>query len=595
VDLKEAVLARVDLAELAGQYTALTRAGREWRGRCPFHQEKTASFYVNPDKGVYHCHGCKAGGNAIGLVMALENLEFRDALEWLANRYNIVIPREQQEGAARQRGEKERLFAANESAQAFFRRALASPAGEPARAYLERRGVDSRLAADFDLGYAPREWSALTDKLLGEGLKSADLVKLGLIRQRSGEAWAGQSNFIDVFRHRLIFPIRNVTGRIIAFAGRALADEDTPKYLNVAATPLYDKGATLYNLDKAKGQARDQGLVIVEGYMDVIGLARAGVGNAVASCGTALTEQHVRMSARYTDRFYLCLDSDEAGRRAAWGAGLLYLRAGYDPRVIRLGSGKDPDEFMRNSGDRALAAWEAARESSVSVVRYWLEHQIDTHPDADLATQRAWIVQLAGLYQSLPDNLIRQEFTQEVSGAMRLGAAEVSGLLAAGARPAARPGQAQGSSLRQETQRRALLQGSAPIEREAVRRLLTDEQFRFYFGQIGQAEWFESEPYRAIWRALAADQSPDSLIHGEDLELGTHLSELLAAEALKDDNDALLARMNNQYLQRRIDALMAQYSEAERSKDEERMLALMSELLSLKQQFRQIRGLETVR
>lgn len=309
VDLKDAVLARVDLVELARQYISVTQAGRDFKARCPFHEEKTPSFHITPEKGLFHCFGCKAGGNAIDFVMRIENLEFRDALEWLARRYNIDIEQYRphgEHGAAAPAGGKERLYKLNEAAGAFFRAQLRSPAGEIARRYLARRAVSERLSDEFDLGYAPREWQALTDTMLGQGAKAAELISLGLIKPRGGveggpvhAGTAGGGNY-DAFRNRLIFPIRSVTGRIIGFAGRALSDEDTPKYLNITNTPLYDKSKVLYNLDRAKGFLRDDGAVVVEGYMDVIGLASAGVYNTVASCGTAMTADHIRLIARYT-------------------------------------------------------------------------------------------------------------------------------------------------------------------------------------------------------------------------------------------------------------------------------------------------------
>ncbi|MCH7471760.1 DNA primase, partial [bacterium] len=321
-DLKDAVLARVDLAELVGQYVPLKPAGRELKGCCPFHEEKTPSFHVNAEKGLFHCFGCREGGSAIDFVMRIENLEFRDALEWLARKYNVEIPR--YEGGGARRGEKERLYELNEAAQKFFRKSLEEPRGEGARKYLAARGVSGQMTAEFDLGYAPREWEALTTLLIERGARSAELVKLGLAKERRAESAAGPGGgHYDAFRDRLIFPMRSVAGRVIGFAGRALSEEDTPKYLNVTNTPLYDKSKVLYNLDRAKGSIRDEGAVIVEGYMDVIGLAQAGVENVVASCGTALTAGHVTLLKRYTDRFILAFDGDEAGRRATWSAGLL--------------------------------------------------------------------------------------------------------------------------------------------------------------------------------------------------------------------------------------------------------------------------------
>lgn len=597
MDLKEAVLARVDLAQLAGQYTTLTRAGREWKGRCPFHQEKTASFYVNSEKGVYHCYGCGAKGNTISFVMQSENLDFKEALDWLARRYGIETERLTQRGQPA--GRKERLLAINQAAAEFFRQALAAPAGEPARAYLRKRGVGERLSADFDLGYAPKEWEALTKHLLERGYKSGEVAELGLIRARQQQGWEGQGTHIDAFRHRLIFPIRSATGRVIGFGGRALADEDNPKYLNTQNTPLYDKSATLYNLDRAKAHAREAGLVIAEGYMDVIGLAGVGIENVVACCGTALTEQHVRVLMRYGSRFYICLDSDEAGRRAAWSAGALFLRSGFDARVIELAGAKDPDEWAAAQGGNAAAAWQERLVQAQSAVGAWLEHQAVLNPGADIGKRREWVAALAGTYAALPDELIRGDFVREVASALRIGGQEAAGLLASAA--ARVPGAAAAapqrvnpaqhkSALRQQAQQQALLQGAAPIEREAMRRLLDDEQFRFYFAELAAPDWFETPAFRQAAAALAGGLAPQELVHGGG-ELGELLASLLLGEALAEDHEHILSRLQNMYLQRRIDALQREFEAASRAGDSAKETALLREVGELRMQQRQIRTL----
>jgi len=259
-DLKETILNRVNIAELIGQYVTLIQSGREYKACCPFHDEKTPSFYVMPEKNFYHCFGCKAGGNVIDFVMRQENLEFFPAMEWLASRHGIEIPRT--EGQKREVGQKQRLLELNEAAWKFFRRKLADPEGEVARQYIEKRGIDKAVASEFGLGYAPKEWSALTDMLLAKGARASELESLGLIKPRSSG-----NEYYDAFRHRLIFPIHSVTGGVIGFGGRALSDEDNPKYLNTSNTPLYEKSHVLYNLNRARSVAREQGVVVTEGYM----------------------------------------------------------------------------------------------------------------------------------------------------------------------------------------------------------------------------------------------------------------------------------------------------------------------------------------
>lgn len=628
-DLKEAILARVDIAELIGQYVTLKQAGREFKGRCPFHEETAASFHVNQEKGLYHCFGCKAGGSVIDFVMRAENLEFVEALEWLANKYHIEV--ERTPGQSQARGRKERLYQLNEAALKLFRQWLKRPDGDVARAYLENRGIGERLMSDFDLGFAPREWQALTDIMLERGARSSELAELGLIKERRGDSVStagtgeGRGHY-DAFRHRLIFPIRSAVGRVIGFAGRVLSDEDSPKYLNVTNTPLYDKSSVLYNLDRAKGVLREEGAVIVEGYMDVIGLASAGIENTVATCGTALTAGHVKLLARYTDRFYLAFDGDEAGARAAWTAGTLFLKAGLDARVVNLPAGQDPDDLVR---ERGQAAWQGLLSEAVGVVRFWLDRQRLTHPEPDLAIQRRWVQQLSPLFLSVPDELTRQEFTREVASALRLGAAEVAALLsglridsAAGVRlkrsykpqrhrrpdeylvPDLYPREGelveqllteqaldkarQGSIAQQ--QRMAL--GATAVEREVARRLLDDEQFRFVYLALAEeepvAEWFADQQLRELFARLKDGTAVEVLVHSD--HLSALCAELLNREPLLDDQEQLFTRHRNEYFLRCEAEVSAELRSAIADKDERRQTELFAELNRLKSEVRPVAG-----
>lgn len=629
MDLKEAVLSRVDAVELVGQYVALTQAGKSFKGRCPFHEEKTPSFHVSPENQLFHCFGCKAGGNVIDFVMRIENLEFRDALEWLARRYNIDIAQYSGHGGGGGgAGEKERMYKLNEAAAQYFRKLLASGAGEGARDYLAKRGVPQRALADFDLGYSPREWTALADTLLSAGAKGAELVRIGLIKPRSeaSSGFSGQSQYYDTFRHRLIFPIRNVTGRVIAFAGRALSAEDNPKYLNVANTPLYDKSRTLYNLERAKGVLREEGAVVVEGYMDVIGLDSAGVHNAVASCGTALTAEHVKLLTRYAEQFYLAFDGDEAGRRAAWGAGSLFLRQGLSCRVLKLPAGVDPDEFARAEG---LDGWTKLKKQARSVVRFWLECQLEARPDPDPTQLKRWVMQLAPLYRQIPDELTRQEFKQDVASALRLGAEEAGGLLSGAPLPAERaggertgggrgrwrdqlssvsglkPGQATEQVLAHEqrdkpqriteARQQAKLQGARHIEREVLRRLLSDDEFRYTCGVLAEMEgfaaWLTDPLTREVFAKLAAGEQPQQITAEE--KLAAPLAGVLNAEPLLEDNDLLLIRLRNMHLERRINELMARHKDAAAAGDDALELRIIAEVQQLKRQIKPLRSLDS--
>ena len=340
--------ARVPLAEVVGRYVKLTRRGREHVGLCPFHKEKSPSFNVVEEKGFYHCFGCGAHGTAIDFVMAIEGLGFADALLRVAEITGLPAPRRAQPGRP---DTSQRLHAANAAALAWFRAALDGPGGREARAYLERRGLERSTVQRFELGYAPNARTGLRQALLGQGFTVAELLAAGLLaRVEEGEPH-------DRFRHRLMFPIADERGRTVGFGGRALG-EARAKYLNTADTELFHKGELLYNLHRAAQPARERReIVLAEGYMDVIALAEAGIGHAVAPLGTAVTERQLASLWRLAPTPVVCLDGDRAGLAAALRAAeraLAVMRGGQGLRFAILPDGEDPDSYLRHHGAAAL-------------------------------------------------------------------------------------------------------------------------------------------------------------------------------------------------------------------------------------------------
>ncbi len=336
--------ARVPLSPVIGRRVKLTRAGREWKGCCPFHNEKTPSFYVNDDKGFYHCFGCGAHGDVIRFLTEQMGLGFIDAVKQLAAEAGMEVPAETPEARARAEV-NDSLQAIAARAAEWFQAQLRSPAGAEARAYLERRGVASAHVKDFALGFAPDSRTALQAALKDAGPEK--LFEAGLVgRTDSGESY-------DRFRGRLMFPIRDRRGRVLGFGGRALGDGQ-PKYLNSADGPLFDKGRLLYNLDRASPPARKANrLVVVEGYMDVIGVAGAGIAELVAPLGTAMTEAQLGLVWQMVDEPILCFDGDGAGQRAALRAALRalpLLAPGKSLRIATLPAGEDPDDLVRRGG-----------------------------------------------------------------------------------------------------------------------------------------------------------------------------------------------------------------------------------------------------
>ena len=355
--------ARTSLSTLVGKTTKLAKAGREYKGCCPFHTEKTPSFYVNDDKGFYHCFGCSAHGDAIRWMTDQRGLPFMDAVKELAQAAGLELPamdRQSAEKAERAKG----LHEAMADAAAWFVEQLGGIGGAEARALLDRRGITPETARTFGMGFAPDSRGKLKAALKTYG--DPMLVEAGMLIQVEGK------EPYDRFRGRLMIPIRDARGRTIAFGGRIL-DQGEPKYLNSPETPLFDKGRTLYNLDRAAAASRKAGrVIVVEGYMDVIALAQAGIGEAVAPLGTALTEAQLERLWRMADVPILCFDGDAAGQKAALRAAhraLPLLAPGRSLSFATLPAGQDPDDLVRARGAAGLEA--VLRDAEPLVQRLW--------------------------------------------------------------------------------------------------------------------------------------------------------------------------------------------------------------------------------
>jgi DNA primase len=346
----EEVRLRADIVETLGEHISLQRAGKDFKALCPFHHEKTPSFYVVPAKGFYKCFGCGESGDVFSFLMKHLGMGFNDAVRQVAARVGVEIP----DVTARNAEEPNRqLYEAIAFAEDFFQRTLLEgPAGQVAREYLERRGVSQDALARFRIGYAPDAWRALREAAQRHGIQDDVLLAAGLIKEseRSEEPY-------DRFRNRVIFPIAEPSDRTIAFGGRLCGrgTGNAPKYLNSPETPIYHKGRILYGLNWSKGAIRrDGGALVVEGYMDFVSLAARGIENVVAGMGTALTAEQASLVSRYAHKVYLLYDSDAAGLRATFRSADALLRAGVHPLVVTLPAGEDPDSLARAGGAEAL-------------------------------------------------------------------------------------------------------------------------------------------------------------------------------------------------------------------------------------------------
>ncbi len=355
MNFAEQLKSSIDIVEVVSQYVRLRKAGPRWVGICPFHTEKTPSFSVHATLQFYKCFGCGAGGDAIKFVMEIEGLTFMEALKQLAERAGIQMPR-RAEYSDPETKLRAALFRMHEIARDLYRAALDSPAGADARAYLDRRGVARPLVEEFQLGLADRSGQALTRALEREGFDAAQVEESGLVLKRQeGPGW------FDRFRGRLMFPIQDESGRVIAFGGRALESGQEPKYLNSSGTKVYEKSRVLYNLHRAKsGIRKNERAVLVEGYMDVIGVWSAGVTEVVALCGTSLTNPQVRVLRRLSapasageNRKALVVvnfDPDAAGTKATESSIPTLLEESMNVRVLQLDGGLDPDEYVKAHG-----------------------------------------------------------------------------------------------------------------------------------------------------------------------------------------------------------------------------------------------------
>ncbi|RMH89025.1 DNA primase [Lysobacter pythonis] len=338
------LLARSDIVEVVGARVPLKKKGREYAACCPFHDERSPSFYVSPTKQFYHCFGCGAHGTAISFLMNFDRLEFLDAVEELAKRAGMEVPRDTTQKAANP--ETQLLFNALEAAQRFFRKQLAT--SDEARRYLDERGMDADTRERFGIGYAPAGFSALKDALGTEPRRLQLLEKAGMFSKNE------RGHVYDKFRHRVMFPIHDRRGRVIAFGGRVLSKEDSPKYLNSPETPLFHKGRELYGLWQVRqANPKIARLIVVEGYMDVIALFQHGLPEAVATLGTATTPDHAELLFRNAPDVYFCFDGDAAGRRAATRAMesvLPRMKDGRQAFFLFLPEGEDPDSLVRDEG-----------------------------------------------------------------------------------------------------------------------------------------------------------------------------------------------------------------------------------------------------
>jgi DNA primase len=468
--IAERVKQQADIVRVVGEYVQLKKAGQNFRGLCPFHSEKTPSFNVHPVRQIYHCFGCGKGGDVFNFVMEMERCEFPEALRIVAEKCGIAIPRAKERSPEERKENQQRaaLIEMHREAQTFFVKQLEGTLeGKAARAYLEDRGLDKDAIGRFGIGYAPSGGDALLRHFRSKYAEKL-LTESGLISRDQG------GRVFDRFRRRITFPIANESGKIVAFGARALGDEQ-PKYLNSPETPVYSKSNVLYHLDRAKEALRRQDFaILVEGYMDAIAVARAGISNVVASCGTSLAEPQIKLLGRFTKRVIINFDPDTAGQAATERSVSLLLEQDFEVRVLALppipdekgGDRKaDPDLFIREKGkDEYLKALKDAPP--------YVDYLIARARQMDLTTgegKRRAVEFLLPYVQKIPNRILRSEWATRIAQQLRLDEPVLRAALS----------KAAGERRSHLNIKPELISGSAkPMERRLIRMLAEAEGFR---------------------------------------------------------------------------------------------------------------------
>lgn len=407
-DAVSQVRAAADIVDVASRLVDLKQKGVNLLGLCPFHSEKTPSFTVNREKQFFHCFGCGAGGDVFDFVMRSEGLEFKDALIQLAARYGVEIA-PSSEGGRRAKSRREAVFAANELARDYFEKCLEGSAGEAALQYLKKRGMDGPVKKAFRLGFAPDEWQALENHLKKKGVDRKTALDAGLLAEKDGRTY-------DRFRNRIMFPIVNIHGQVLGFGGRVM-DDSLPKYLNSPQSPVYDKKRVLYGLEAAFGEARKSGvLFVVEGYFDMLALWAAGIKNAAATCGTALSQEHASTMKGYAKKVVLVFDADLAGQKAAERSLPIFMSQGLEASVMVLPQGHDPDSFVREMGPKAF---EDAAKKSLSIMDFLTEAALARHGES-IQGRAAAADELAAHLRAIEDSVVRSLYAKRVASRLNV-------------------------------------------------------------------------------------------------------------------------------------------------------------------------------
>jgi DNA primase len=565
---------QADIVRVVGEYVRLKKSGQNFSGLCPFHQEKTPSFSVSPVKQMYYCFGCGKGGDVFQFVMELEKSPFPEAVRTVAEKCGIAIPKPRERSPEERRENQQRTSLVDmhrEAAALFSKHLLQSSEGKAALGYLEDRGLDRESITRFGLGFSPSGGDTLF-RALKSKFAEKDLEVSGLVsRDQSGR-------FYDRFRRRIMFPISNEAGKVIAFGGRAMGD-DMPKYMNSPETPIYSKSNTLYHLDRAKEALRHSDFaVLVEGYMDAIAVARAGIGNVVASCGTSLAEPQIKLLSRFTQRIVVNYDPDTAGQAATERSLTLLLEKEFDVRVLALPGGADPDKFIKEKGVDAYA-------KLLTQSPPYLDYLIGRARQMDRTTAQGKVAALNFLMpyvQRLPNRLLRSEWATRIASELRVDEPVLREALRIAA-----------NERRSEVKPKAMLLTPAVkrAERQLIKMLFEAAEFRERLAQeIAQANLHHGLETRNIFEALiaalAAGEAPDasvlsSRLDDKDRRLIFEILFESLPEGTWDDAESCLNFLRNLPVTEELASLQRQIEAAPPHEEMRRLIVRRMELLRL--------------
>ena len=590
-----AVRERSNLVDVVSEYVALKKKGRLLWGLCPFHQEKTPSFKVDPVAQLYHCFGCDEGGNVFTFVMKVEHLDFPEAVELLANRIGYRL--EYEARSAQRSSKKDRMYEANRLAMLFYQNVLHKTAeGERGRSYLKKRGLHADIVREYGIGLAPQAWSLLRDYLAKRGYTYEELLEAGLVVK-------GSRGYYDRFRGRLIFPITDIRGRVIAFGGRVL-DGGQPKYLNSSETPIYRKSATLYGLSMAKNEiAREGSALVVEGYTDVIALSQAGIKNAIATLGTAFTAGHIELLKRFSDRIVLVFDADVAGTKAAESASA-YLSefrppktealrdlerrsgvTGIDVRVVVLPRNLDPADYIALQG---ADDFRVLINSAEPFFDFYLTRELDKYNISE--TQQKEQAALAGLkFIATLDPLTHEEYLGKIARKLELDERVLAVRFNAMFKKS--------MPIRSEA-RRASINPQDKVERSllhlmmkysGIREKITAEVVEDYFVSPAHAQLF------AVLKKMGAGKFDTKVLDDLDKGLRARATALFLAEPEYEEKNVskyfedILASFKDFYFKRQISKLRQKLESPSVQKDKAYYDALFEELIALEAKRRALR------